>query len=750
MNRNDCHLECKRYIKEFIESEFPMLYREDGRELIQFVEAYYEFEEQTRYQFLNESNCMEEKDDIDTTLDEFVVFFKNKYMKDMPFTNQVDNRFIVKHIFDLYKSKGSERSLKLLMQLMYGEQPEVYYPGRDVLRPSHSIWHKPRYLELSHSPMTNSFLTKRIFGTVSKAEAFCESVVTKNINGRLIDVVYLSDMRGEFITGDFIVDDPSIKFVYNYPMITGSMTSATILESNYGFEVGDLLDVRSANGDFGIVKVTEIELGDNILRFNLVDGGFGVAATYANGALVANSITQIYVSDSVLAISNSNISDGEILTQYFDIIELPSPPVANVGDLVTDGTNTGIIHEINGNFITVSVNPTGFSGSTSVNINSTSYPVISVTNDDIVSQYMDSTNTTVWCYNTINGPFKASTTSTEYNIYDTAGNPYQMTRVYGGSGASFQISSLTNKETIIYYTDIIGSNNILSVPYLTVPIDSLDFGFPKPNLNGDVSNLTTVIQDAFGTISTEIGTISALTLVNPGANYESNLRIKVVTPSIVRSEKYELLATTDSSVRFNVGDVITQGVMKGVITQVYPNGSIRIRPLSYINTFQPNVAVTHQQSGTSFLLTSLISDLTSPVMGDNVIIEANVRSEDGRIKSVKVVSSGYGFVDGEQVTLYPQDKSLKSSTATINTGRSGISPGTWLTTTSHLNWSTYIHDNDYYQEYSYDIRSPLSIDRYKDVLENVVHVSGTKMFGSVVKPVVYEEQYLFDGSLEIL
>jgi len=44
-----------------------------------------------------------------------------------------------------------------------------------------------------------------------------------------------------------------------------------------------------------------------------------------------------------------------------------------------------------------------------------------------------------------------------------------------------------------------------------------------------------------------------------------------------------------------------------------------------------------------------------------------------------------------------------------------------------------VHDNFYYQELSYVVRSGLSLDKYSKVLKDLLHVSGTQLFGEVIK-----------------
>jgi hypothetical protein len=61
----------------------------------------------------------------------------------------------------------------------------------------------------------------------------------------------------------------------------------------------------------------------------------------------------------------------------------------------------------------------------------------------------------------------------------------------------------------------------------------------------------------------------------------------------------------------------------------------------------------------------------------------------------------------------------------------GNTKGEWKTTTSFLNESiTRIHDNNYYQEYSYDISSMIDPAVYTPVVKNVVGVAGTKLFST--------------------
>ena len=81
--------------------------------------------------------------DIDKTLDLFVVKFKEKYLKNIEFDTATNKKLLVKNSLDLYRSKGTSRSIDLFFRLIYGMKSEVYYPGDDLFRLSDAEWYTP-------------------------------------------------------------------------------------------------------------------------------------------------------------------------------------------------------------------------------------------------------------------------------------------------------------------------------------------------------------------------------------------------------------------------------------------------------------------------------------------------------------------------------------------------------------------------------------------------------------------------------
>ena len=144
-------------VSPLIQSQFPAFYNEEGPLFIEFVKSYYKWLETTGQQAYYARNLIEFRD-IDKTVDDFIIHFKETFLKDLPLINQVNERLLVRNILDLYQNKGNEQSVKLLIRALFNQDSSVYLPGEDVLKLSDGTWVKPKYLEVTISPRNINFL----------------------------------------------------------------------------------------------------------------------------------------------------------------------------------------------------------------------------------------------------------------------------------------------------------------------------------------------------------------------------------------------------------------------------------------------------------------------------------------------------------------------------------------------------------------------------------------------------------------
>jgi len=283
-------------VSPLIQSQFPAFYNEEGPLFIEFVKSYYKWLETTGQQAYYARNLIEYRD-IDKTVDDFIIHFKETFLKDLPLSVQADERMFIRNILDLYQNKGNEQSVKLAMRALFNQDSAVYLPGQDILKSSDGTWTKPKYLEVTVSPRNTSFVNKEVVGVSTGAKAFCESVVKKRVNGKFIDVLFLSNVRGDFLYGEQVVETSNTNTI-NAPAVTGSLTTLDVLNGGQDFAVGDEFNVVSENGKNAKAIVTEISSETGRVNFQIIEGGFGFSNT-----------ATVYISDKVLrynSLTNSN------------------------------------------------------------------------------------------------------------------------------------------------------------------------------------------------------------------------------------------------------------------------------------------------------------------------------------------------------------------------------------------------------------------------------------------------------------
>ena len=172
---------------------------------------------------------------------------------------------------------------------------------------------------------------------------------------------------------------------------------------------------------------------------------------------------------------------------------------------------------------------------------------------------------------------------------------------------------------------------------------------------------------------------------------------------------------------------IAKGIVKSANTSV-----VKVKRLTFENTFKPGALLLGDVSGSSANVTGITEDLDVlyPI-GLNADIEANVISANGQITALQIVDSGIGYSNGDVLQYTSADGARSGSVKVVIDGH-GIGNGYYKSSKGFLSEDMYIHDGDYYQEYSYEILSKISVDRYSDMFKKVMHTAGTKFFGSAL------------------
>ena len=190
------------------------------------------------------------------------------------------------------------------------------------------------------------------------------------------------------------------------------------------------------------------------------------------------------------------------------------------------------------------------------------------------------------------------------------------------------------------------------------------------------------------------------------------------------------VASTLASLDF---DTITVGTIGSITTTNFGYGYSTIPTTTVV---QENVART------------LIPDGSGGTKGDNAkIVAVNV---PGAITSVNVSQFGTTYNRDDQVSINNTTRA-GTQAAQGNPFVSGVIsyPGKYIDTKGWLSWNNKLQDNRYYQEYSYEIGSDEFTNTYRKLVNDIVHPSGTKMFGRVRLFSEAEPPVVTTGSTEV-
>ena len=282
---------------------------------------------------------------------------------------------------------------------------------------------------------------------------------------------------------------------------------------------------------------------------------------------------------------------------------------------------------------------------------------------------------------------------------------------------------------------------------------NMDYGYGFVKLP-DADN-GTLLVDALTNENFTIGSIASLTRINPGSNYNADPFVAVHNKYVASYERRNFFMYLSNIVgSFRIGEALTQviggtGTAKGKVlsyTRVGNTATILVERNAFNIAFQGAYPITGVSTGTTASVDGVLDDPSSPILGDNATVTGTVIAANGIATSVEVIDSGYGYISNGDVTLEREGFDF-IITATSNVTRQGVGEGYWKTTTSHLNSEKKLEDNVYYQEYSYDVISGLSLNRYENILKRVLHVAGNEMFGSVSKNSKIESQLSIANSV---
>ena len=678
--------EIEKNLSLFIKNQFPAIYREDGPELVKLAEEYYKWSETQENQHIYQARRLFETRDIDTTIDSMIIFFKKKFLADLPLKADLV-KFIVKNILDLYRAKGTARGIELFFAIFYQEfEVEILYPAEKMQKVSDSVWKQGTYLQMF--PNNNFFtsktgkeyeyldlLARNIEGSVTGAKASVRSINFFILNGIKTPVIYLDGIQGTFNKYEDILCKVNGEVV-QFGKTNGSLSKFTIVDRSdvgakrknlAGREIGEVLNVLQKDGNAGKAIVTAVtDTASGQIKYDLVDGGYGY--TIDN--------TRLLVSDQSIILDNSE----EGFNQEFIIGETLQDATGNTGKIIGQDLSS----------IGIKLDPASAADGFASNVIVTTVrpPIDGVAQPQITINLGLTSNQLVPVNGSSPGPLYPDT----LDVNDV------------------KVSSLTDTSIASIITDVIS-------PFLPIQLHLTDIG---PAVTGDVNvsdynsgatnmtgttvapNIYTVLSDAFDIQDLTIGSIVGFDNINPGSDYQNDV-FAIAQDSLLknvdRKNQVVLFADAGDAGSFSVKDRIiglTSGI-KGIVKDVnQQDGFITITPFN-INGLNKNENIAFENSPSEVKnVLGISTDYTGTGrFGDNAIIKPITEFAVGKISEVNILNSGFGYweyeVDESQVTDFANglgelrtDDNEFVSHGIIKADTQGITSGYWAGTNSQI------------------------------------------------------------------
>ena len=254
-------------LKSIVSKQIPEFAREDYPLFVSFIEAYYEYLDQTQQRNITELR------DIDKTLESFVQHFKNELDIFGSTYSNIDERLFLRKIKEVLVSKGGEESYKFLFKLLYGKNAEISYPWDQVLKASDGKWQQDMSLFIdigSGNPETLVGNRITIFGPNKHIKVFVDKV--RHIENNVWEVFINRYYYGKIEVG----------YNMSYGTVTGTIlpttVSYTVALPGTGFKKGQLIvGTTVSQGKFITqrLKVTNVDENGGLLNFVTLDFGYG-------------------------------------------------------------------------------------------------------------------------------------------------------------------------------------------------------------------------------------------------------------------------------------------------------------------------------------------------------------------------------------------------------------------------------------------------------------------------------------------
>lgn len=250
-----------------IRNLFPGFYNEEYPGLIEFVESYYEFLNNSQF-----NNSISKIRDIDSTLTLFSDQLKKELLYLFPAESVINTTELLRNAKHFYSVKGTESSYKFLFRALFGSDVSLSYPSNSILRLSDGTWEQNTDLHVRFTSGNPTDIIGRNIRINNTVDVLIERI--KKINNTDYILYVDGKITTDFNIGDTVVHNDVVGFLL--PVLS----SVSIISPGNRFRVGQLYDVIGGWGNGAKVRILKVGSLGEVQKIEIIDFGFGYTGRF--------------------------------------------------------------------------------------------------------------------------------------------------------------------------------------------------------------------------------------------------------------------------------------------------------------------------------------------------------------------------------------------------------------------------------------------------------------------------------------
>jgi len=710
--------------------------------------------------------------DIDLVGDNIIELFRKEFATTSDTNILTEKRDFFKRIFNLYRSKGTVYSFDLFFKSFFNVQDlEVYRPKIDLLKPSFGDFRREKTLRIITSDTNDKFESRIITGQSSSATATVDRVEDFQSGALTVTELFLTNIVGTFVVGENITSS-EFEETTGSGTAQGVITNINIVSAGTNYKIGDTITITGGGGQDAAARVSQIGTGA-ITGFTIFDGGDG----YVNTAVL--TVNNFATSGTGVSGDVSNIAHTFTFSINEDII-------GNFTTVVFDDSN----YNLSGQETTIKstrlVDALGFSAlqiGTIANVRAIGLgsgyelsPIITVVQDNVV-KFNDPA---VGIINLNEDPDEISETNAISGTFKTG---ERITSNSGNKVGTF-LGLVSNTSTLndparfrarpVLYTGTFGvGRNDLTINtsnYINSTIPTVyDVQFNAPTTTNGLEDTNTFvfrrgvnassvtestntdttieytstsmsITGAFQTLQFPITSVTrssttatVITPVKHGLDDGQKVILSGASPAGYNGEK-TISVTDDTTFTFTISGSPSTPASGTIVYD--ENVAVKFtlpkghkdddRFLFSAIDFTSNEKITGFTTSANATVNTGTAIADGGIRGNNAVIDVAGLAA-GSVRDIDLINFGVGFTSAPTLSLAL--KGGGNALLTANIGAVGEKTGEYLNEDGRPSSIKKLSDSEYYQDYSYSLRSSKQVSEYEETINDLLHPVGSKLFG---------------------